>query len=150
MIKRHTQTLGTEIIENLFTTRNATENGLSTVGRRSKKRSAVTESDWSSTREHSSLGEDPPWPQWWETIDLQDQGPPAKRARREQTSKETAPLGQDRNCQSTRTNVTPVQSPAFKLQIKRKVIPYSVFVWEHVSYFLKKIDWLIEDNLFIF
>ena len=126
-VKTHTDS-GYRNIENLFSARNTTENGLSTVGRHSKKRSAVTESDrMSYTRERSFLEEDPPWPQWWETIDLQYQGPPVKRARREQTCKETAHVGQDRNCQSTRTNVTPVQSPAFKLQVKKKGKPLECF-----------------------
>ena len=89
--KTHTDS-GYQNIENLFSARSATENGLSTVGRRSKKRPAVTESNrMSSTRERSLLEEDPLSTNWWETIDLQYQSPPAKRARREQTSKETAP-----------------------------------------------------------
>ena len=118
--KTHTDS-GYQNIENLFSAGSAIENGLSTVGSRSKKRPAVTESDrMSSTRECSSLGEDPPWPTWWKTIDLQDQGPPAKKARLEQTRDEVVHVGQDRNRQSISRNVTPVQSPAFKLQVKKK------------------------------
>ena len=113
--KTHTDS-GYRNIENLFSARSNTENGLSKVRRRSKKRSAVTESDrMSSTRERSLLEED-----------LQP-GPPAKRARREQTRNEVAHVGQERNPQSTSRNVTSVQSPAFNLQVKKKGKPLGCF-----------------------
>ena len=148
--KTHTDS-GYRNIEKLFSARNTTENGMSIVRRRSKKRSAVTESDrMSSTRERSLLEEVPPWPKSWETIDLQYQGPPAKKARREQTRKETAHAGEDRNCQSTRTNVTPVQSPAFKLQVKKKGNHLQCFCLRICLILPNKIVWLIDDNLFIF
>ena len=91
----------------------------SKVGFRSERKSVATANfRISSTGKRRTQGEDPPWPKWWETADLQCQVPSAKRTRREQKRNKMAHVDQDRNCQLTSRNATLVQSSKLKFRKK--------------------------------
>ena len=95
----------------------------STVRIHSKRKSAVTADFGASVaRKRRTQEDDPPWPKWWETADLQCQCPSVKRRRPEQTRKEIARADQGRNCQSTIRNATFFQSSKLKFRNKGNLL----------------------------